>query len=116
MELKFSEEIRSRVSERDRSMMTICEQSVAALWSSVDSMTEHFLIPAPGDIREVHNNYVRAILASTSAKIGHPAPDITDGAGGKSRPVEWVGGSGRLRRAMRPGKEKRADALHASPK
>jgi len=25
-------------------------------------------------------------------------------------------GSGRLRRAMRPGKEKRADALHASPK
>jgi hypothetical protein len=28
----------------------------------------------------------------------------------------WGGASGRLRRAMRPGKEKRADALHASPK
>jgi hypothetical protein len=69
MELKFSEDVRSRVSERDRSMMTICEQSTASLLSAVEAMTEHFLIPAPGDVRDVHNNYVRAILASTSAKL-----------------------------------------------
>jgi hypothetical protein len=73
-----------------------------------------------GDIVKLPHRRQTPILSHAKgdgAQIrGHPAPDITDGAGGKSRPIEWVGGSGRLRRAMRPGKEKRADALHASPK
>jgi hypothetical protein len=49
-------------------MMSIYELSTTELWSAVDTTTEHLLFPPPDDIREVHNNYGKAILASTAAK------------------------------------------------
>lgn len=66
--VNFSDEIRNRVDKRTCSMMSVCERSTATLWSAVDHMTEHLLFPQPDEIRDVHNNYVRAILASTAAK------------------------------------------------
>ena len=64
----FSNEVRSKVDERTRSMMGVCEKSTAELLSALDAMTDHLLFPPPSDIREAHNNYVRGILASTAAK------------------------------------------------
>lgn len=64
----FSNEIRDKVDERTCSMMTLYERITVELLSATDSMTEHLLFPPPNDIREAHNNYIRAILASTAAK------------------------------------------------
>jgi hypothetical protein len=44
------------------------EDSTAQLWLALDQMADHFVVAGYDDIREHHNNYVRAILASTSAK------------------------------------------------
>jgi hypothetical protein len=66
--ITFSDEIRNKVDEQTRSMMTLCERSTNELWLMLDNMTEHFVFPPPADVRDVHNNYVRAILASTAAK------------------------------------------------
>jgi hypothetical protein len=77
--VRFSREIHGKMSEMTRSTMVFCEGSAARLGTALDQMTEHFLIPARGDVRDVHNNYVRAILASTSAK--HVAHDHLDRGG-----------------------------------
>jgi hypothetical protein len=67
--IKFSDEIRKRVDDRTRSVMAVCEEGLPYLWSALDQMPEHFVLATPGDdVRRYHNNYVKAILASTSAK------------------------------------------------
>ena len=64
----FSPEIYAKVSETTRLTMKYCENGAASLWLTLDQMTEHFSLSSKGDIRDVHNNHLRAILASTSAK------------------------------------------------
>jgi hypothetical protein len=66
--VKFSEAIRSQVDERTRSIMTVCEESTATLMLALDQMAEHLVVTTYEDVRELHNNYVRAIMASTAAK------------------------------------------------
>jgi hypothetical protein len=65
---KFSDAIRDQVDERTRAIMSNYEGSTAQLWLALDQMTDHFVVTVHEDIRDRHNNYVRAILASTSAK------------------------------------------------
>lgn len=65
---KFSDEIRNQADERTRLIMKVCEESSVPLKSALDQMTSHFVFMNYDDIRELHNNYVRAILASTAAK------------------------------------------------
>jgi hypothetical protein len=48
--------------------MNYCEGSTAQLQLALDQMTEHYVVSSPDGIRELHNNYVRTILASTAAK------------------------------------------------
>jgi hypothetical protein len=66
--ITFSDEIRERVNGQTRSIMSTCERTLPLLWSAVDQMPQHFVMSASGDIRDQHNNYVRAILARTAAK------------------------------------------------
>src|SRR5258708_35232611 len=66
--VKFSDSIRDQVDERTCAIMSNYEGSTAQLWLALDQMTDHFVVTVREDIRDCHNNYVRAILASTSAK------------------------------------------------
>jgi hypothetical protein len=65
---KFSDAIRNRMDERTRSIMTACEGYVVELASGLDRIHPHLVLSVYDDIRELHNNYVRGILASTAAK------------------------------------------------
>lgn len=48
--------------------METFEKQQSSLLTAIDQQSFHFLMSSLSDIREMHNNFVRGILASTSAK------------------------------------------------
>src|SRR5664280_1893268 len=67
-QFSFSSEIREKVDPQTRSIMDTFEKQQVSLWSAIDLQSEHFSLSSFEDIRETHNNFAKAILASTGAK------------------------------------------------
>jgi hypothetical protein len=64
----FTGEIRDKVDPRTRSIMDTFEKQLISLRSGIDQQSEHYSFSPFKDIRETHNNLIKAILASTGAK------------------------------------------------
>lgn len=67
-QFRFSDAIRATVDPRTRSIMDTFEGQQTSLKSAIDQQTGHFSLSQAVDIRETHNNFVKAILASTGTK------------------------------------------------
>jgi hypothetical protein len=65
---RFSDPIRATVDLQTRLIMDTFEGQQSSLKSAIDQQTGHFSLSPAADIRETHNNFVKAILASTGAK------------------------------------------------
>lgn len=66
--IAFDKHVKDRVDEQTRSIMSVVERQTRHLAAMCLQMPEHFSFAQSGDIRAVHSNYLRAILASTVAK------------------------------------------------
>lgn len=68
-DVRFSDDVRARVNNRTRMVMSAWEDALPHLWSVADRTHGHFVMLTAGDVRVQHNHFVKAILASSAAKL-----------------------------------------------